>query len=218
MEPVRKIRWEYWQHPLGGSREWVPEDEARPSEYMGADHEDDDGDEVEDGFVRPDRLAALPVLIPTSAGLVPTKIAADTTKAFDFWTGHANFNISEEVLEEIEEFPGVETLDVLTRYRFKVGFGKAFAAGGWNTSRIRRGIERLLGADPSSRDGRPDVDRAIVEVESEAREKGQFWALLALPNGSVDFVRSGDDRAVVRRLADYVNAKTAVGGEVYYDL
>jgi hypothetical protein len=40
--------------------------------------------------------------------------------------GHTNFDITRRVAETIEITEGVETLDIYTRYRFRISVGKAF--------------------------------------------------------------------------------------------
>jgi hypothetical protein len=40
--------------------------------------------------------------------------------------GHTNFDISKKIAQIIERTDGVETLDIFTRYRFRVSIGKAF--------------------------------------------------------------------------------------------
>jgi hypothetical protein len=47
-------------------------------------------------------------------------------KIFNFWIGHTNFDITHKVADVIEKTDGVETLDIFTRYRFRIAVGKAF--------------------------------------------------------------------------------------------
>ena len=54
----------------------------------------------------------------------PVKIA--TEKDFNFWMGHTNFPISQPILELITLCPGVESADILTQYRFRIGIGMLF--------------------------------------------------------------------------------------------
>ena len=196
---ARKIIWEYWQHPLGSQDEWVSEEKARPTAVMGyepGDYADDD--EGGDGFDHPEKVRPI---LPTSSGFVPVRIYADTPKAFDFWIGHTNFDVTNRVASRIKRFEGVETLDVLTRYRFRVGFGKAFGREGLSTT-LRRGIARVLAADPERRDGRPEV----------------MWAALVLPDGKIDSCGTKDHAEFEDRVGVYQRTRDAVGGEIYYDL
>jgi hypothetical protein len=62
----------------------------------------------------------------TSMGIIPYNEHTDCCKIFNFWIGHTNFNLSNRVIEIIQKIDGIETLDIFTRYRFRVSFGKAF--------------------------------------------------------------------------------------------
>jgi len=50
----------------------------------------------------------------------------DISKLFNFWVCHCNFNIDEDCVSIIEECAGVETLEIITRYRFRIAVGKVF--------------------------------------------------------------------------------------------
>ena len=62
----------------------------------------------------------------TPMGIVPFNEHTACTKTFKFWIGHTNFDISPKAKNIIENTQGVETLDIFTRYRFRISIGKAF--------------------------------------------------------------------------------------------
>jgi hypothetical protein len=62
----------------------------------------------------------------TPMGIIPVTENTASGKIFNFWTGHTNFNITKKITSLIEETEGVETLDIFTRYRFRIAVGKAF--------------------------------------------------------------------------------------------
>lgn len=62
----------------------------------------------------------------TPMGVMPVTDNTISTKIFNFWTGHTNFNISTSVADTIQRCDGVESLDVFTRYRFRISIGKVF--------------------------------------------------------------------------------------------
>ncbi len=64
--------------------------------------------------------------IITPMGLIPYTENTASSKIFNFWVGHTNFNLSRKVVDIIETSDGVETLDVFTRYRFRIAIGKVF--------------------------------------------------------------------------------------------
>ena len=65
-------------------------------------------------------------VIATPMGIVPVNENTCSGKIFNFWVGHTNFDITRNIAAIIESTQGVETLDVFTRYRFRISIGKAF--------------------------------------------------------------------------------------------
>ena len=72
-------------------------------------------------------------------GIIPYNEYTASSKIFNFWTGHTNFNIIDSVAYSIETTEGVETLDIFTRYRFRIGIGKAF-----EDREVMRSIEKKM--------------------------------------------------------------------------
>ena len=75
----------------------------------------------------------------TTMGIIPYNEYTASSKIFNFWTGHTNFNIIDSVAYSIETTEGVETLDIFTRYRFRIGIGKAF-----EDREVMRSIEKKM--------------------------------------------------------------------------
>jgi hypothetical protein len=146
----------------------------------------------------------------TPAGPVPIHIYGHLPANFDFHIGHTNFTIDEAAQRALTAVEGVETLDVMTRYRFRVGIGLAFEG-----EKVRRGIEAALNAR------RPFVPP--LELDDEAATKlsllgeagtasGKFWAAYLVPNGSLDVFRTDDRAAYEARLDLYIQARGLAGG------
>lgn len=79
----------------------------------------------EEGELNTHKIKRNHVLL-TNMGMIPYNEHTDCSKIFNFWIGHTNFNISNRIANLIQDIDGVETLDIFTRYRFRVSFGKAF--------------------------------------------------------------------------------------------
>ena len=81
--------------------------------------------------------------IPTAPFMVPVdeKMLENIslTTNFDCWMGHTNFNITTEVLDELNGVQGVEVLKVCSRYRFFIGVGRMF-----EFSDVRQHIEKKV--------------------------------------------------------------------------
>jgi hypothetical protein len=64
--------------------------------------------------------------IVTPFGILPLTEQTMASKHFKFWVGHANFKLTEDFYKVIGQHPGIETLDILTPYRFRIAVGKMF--------------------------------------------------------------------------------------------
>lgn len=105
---------EYLEDMLEGKEEFVEEDEAQPPQ-----EQVDLGDELS-MFEKPIKT------IITPFGVLPLTETSLASTHFKFWVGHTNFKILDSYIELIEACPGVETIDVLTPYRFRIAIGKLF--------------------------------------------------------------------------------------------
>lgn len=110
------IVWEKWVDPYGTNLESV--------EWPGYDNENIIEDEEEDFHKKPS-INKFNALV-TNMGVIPFNEYTDCTKIFNFWTGHTNFDLTKRVASLLQSIDGVETLDIFTRYRFRISFGKAF--------------------------------------------------------------------------------------------
>lgn len=118
MMTEHKIIWEKWNDPFGENL-----DELKWNKY---DHEElDDASELfEEELIKAN---SKPIkVIASPLGLIPYNEHTASSKIFNFWVGHTNFNISKPIVDIIEKCDGVELLDIFTRYRFRIGIGKCF--------------------------------------------------------------------------------------------
>jgi hypothetical protein len=123
------IIWEKWRDPYGSDD--TPEIQSIIEDMLNkkladqdieSDTEEPIDETVENaGFIK----HKMPMMI-TPIGLIPLTENTAPGKIFNFWTGHSNFNITQKISNIIEDTYGVETLDIFTRYRFRIGVGKAF--------------------------------------------------------------------------------------------
>lgn len=123
-----KIVWQKWSNPFGSEEEidamnhYLPEDiEEEIQEHEEELYEPNTlEDHNKDMSMNKLRVIATPM------GILPLTENTDICNIFNFWIGHSNFDITKNIANIIEQVPGVETLDIYTRYRFRVGVGKAF--------------------------------------------------------------------------------------------
>jgi hypothetical protein len=118
-----QIIWEKWRDPYGyDDLSDFNEQIKQQQETLIDENEDDYGNE------KPN-IDTFKYKIPfmfTPMGIIPYSENTASNKIFNFWTGHTNFNLSAKICDIIENTEGVETLDIFTRYRFRVSIGKAF--------------------------------------------------------------------------------------------
>ena len=64
--------------------------------------------------------------IMTPFGILPLTEQTKASSHFKFWVGHSNFKLTEDFYKVIGQQPGIEALDILTPYRFRIAVGKMF--------------------------------------------------------------------------------------------
>jgi hypothetical protein len=112
------IVWEKWIDPFGQALE-----EAKWTDYDNEIETLDDIEYIDEEGVELKSIKA----IATPMGIIPYNELTAPGHLFNFWVGHTNFDITKSIALIIEETPGIEILDIFTRYRFRIGIGKCFA-------------------------------------------------------------------------------------------
>ena len=127
-----QIIWQKWQDPFG-------EDDVLNENFdpdLGEYTDDEDNKDI----VSLDNETAKKIrVIATPMGIIPITENTASNKIFNFWLGHTNFDITKNIALLIEELAGVETLDIFTRYRFRIAIGKAF-----DDSLVMRNINKTV--------------------------------------------------------------------------
>ena len=124
-----KIVWEKWYSPFGEDDIY---EQKILDEYLSEVDGDDSDDETTDATLLPEKNLILSKQLSnqkfmiTPMGVMPVTENTESCKIFNFWTGHTNFDISTKVATIIERCDGVESLDIFTRYRFRISIGKVF--------------------------------------------------------------------------------------------
>jgi hypothetical protein len=127
MELTNKIIWQKWLDPFGNESDDTEHDPYTGNYYDEEHYNDTEEEEDEDEILKKNLTKNKQVkVIATPMGIIPMNENTMSGKIFNFWMGHTNFNITKKVADIIEQTDGVETLDIFTRYRFRIGVGKAF--------------------------------------------------------------------------------------------
>jgi hypothetical protein len=125
---VPSIVWQKWTDPFldGDITHSTPEDFIQQPEYIDdINDEDEDDSNISDLEPDPNQKKEMKVVL-TPLGIIPYDETTSIGHAFNLWIGHTNFDLSTKVSNIIEKTNGVETLDVFTRYRFRIGIGQLF--------------------------------------------------------------------------------------------
>jgi len=123
------IMWQKWVDPFGRDDEESKSEEFSNYTQDVSNLEDDDTDDQKEKvneFIAEKKIRYGVKVIATPMGIIPVNDNTSSGKIFNFWMGHTNFDITKKVAETIEITEGVESLDIYTRYRFRISIGKAF--------------------------------------------------------------------------------------------
>tara|TARA_R100000008_G_scaffold61061_1_gene38473 strand:- start:104 stop:568 length:465 start_codon:yes stop_codon:yes gene_type:complete len=111
MDVFEEVDSDYAEEPL------IDEDQFLESEYSEIEKEEQNAREE----------SIIPVQgVMTPYGMLPITDDTLASRKFKFWVGHSNFRLTEDYYGIIGPVEGVETLDILTPYRFRIGVGKMF--------------------------------------------------------------------------------------------
>ena len=64
--------------------------------------------------------------VVTPFGVLPLTEQTRASHYFKLWVGHSNFKLTKDFYKVIGQQPGIEALDILTPYRFRIAVGKMF--------------------------------------------------------------------------------------------
>ena len=131
-EELPQIIWEKWYSPFGEDdidlKDQIMEDMMdQLNQAISQKTEEDLDNELDFQLSQsPKNLGKQQKYMMTPMGIMPVTENTESSKIFNFWTGHTNFDICQIVATTIEKCEGVESLDIFTRYRFRISVGKAF--------------------------------------------------------------------------------------------
>jgi hypothetical protein len=202
MSEKRRIIWEKWENP---SVFPIKDFKAMMSFLSEGDtFRDNQGNlqlinqsyDIEDPDVEPKMMVA-------HGSPIPFNPKTDIGKSFQIWIGHTNFNLNADITNALNRFTGVEILRILTRYRFLIGFGKAFLSSPDHdedsknpdstfdpTRKIREDINKFF---ESTKIEEEIYASSIVSENQPITIKSKYWAEYILPNGKKKVVVSEED-------------------------
>ncbi len=169
--------------------------------------------------------------ILTPQGPLPLTENNKPSVVWNLWILHTNVELTEDLKNKIKLIPGVELLNVLTRYRVLVSLGKIF-----DSAKVKVDIEAVIhdhvkdidiSVDEVSSLGPSalslesfDVAEAIVEdiriMKDTLSKQAKYWIICVLPNNSMDVITSDskNDEDFKDKLMIYNETVRNFGGQV----
>lgn len=180
---IKKIIWEKWLDPFDDDDD-QPEEENNKNEWR------DSYEKAEDMA----RKAVTGPMLVGPMGIIPIKEGAKPGKLYNFWMMHTNFNITKSVKDTLKKMDGVEAVDIFTRYRARLAFGKVF-----EEEVVKNSIEQALLKIPEVK-----KDTALTD---KLNQKYKFWALLELSNKQIKIIGNDTKEKVQQSIVEWPNAK-----------
>lgn len=184
-----KIVWEKWIDPFLGEE---PEPEPKQEEESGKFKDSYEKFEETIKSIQNEKQPRPyngPVIVGPM-GVIPMTENNFPSKIYCFWIGHTNFNITPRIREIIKKSPGVESLDVFTRYRFRIAIGKAFLN---DKDLFGRAVMQLIEKQLCKEENKQEEvvvkasiqDKNISLLKKHLQSKYKHWAIFKLPDGSL---------------------------------
>jgi hypothetical protein len=146
--------------------------------------------------------------------------------SFDFWVLHTNFDITIDIKEFIESTPGVESLDIMTRYRARIGMTKA---GLFNNTQVKQMIQNKIIAIDEYRNKSIETEvesqdfldfdemtKATIEkIKLDLESRGNNWVFYVFPNGEFS-IYDNETTPEIEEKAEFLRTlEFLIGGRVF---
>lgn len=111
----------------------------------------------------------------------------------EFWCASTNFWLTPAVVDKVRVVPGVETLRLLTNYRFVVSFGELF-----QSQAVKQAINAALGIKKRQK----PVDRMEL-FRRDIAAKHPYWAVIKHPSGKIEAFGDQQSQPVLTTINEY---------------
>ena len=199
----RKIIWSHQSFNFN-------ERKAKWEEYEGEEPSYDDGDynDLMDALPNSDKIGTL---LQTPFGFFNVDDQLNPFRRLEFWEASTNFDITSEIKYLIETTPGVEVLNILTRYRFLVAIGRAF-----DFRNVRIELDsRICGIKIES----TELVKEIKDLQ-EKLSVYKDYAIYIFPNGKIDWAVLESDESnkndYMSKVDTFMKARDLSNGKILY--
>jgi len=132
-------------------------------------------------------------------GILPINEKTLASKNFNLWIMHTNFTVDSVVADCIESCPGIETLDIITRYRCRLGFAEMFVVND-----VKDTLTKLLCEEPKPTNNNALAQESVVNFLSK---KYVYWALIVTKGNALVPIGSDKQEEVEQRINSEQNIK-----------
>jgi len=181
----KKIIWKKWANPFFDDEKKTDDLEEFKKEWK------DSYEELEEKNSQQERGQAAqnnvgPCLVGPM-GIIPLTEHNRADKVYNLWIMHTNFSITDTIKDILCEIDGVETLDIFTRYRARIGFGDAF-----DEHEVQDKIHDLLckvkEQEKLPETTQPSLPANIDILKKQASKQYKFWAIVVYQNNKVQLI------------------------------
>jgi len=174
------------------------EDQGQPS-HQEIHYIDNDEDSAN---LNIDSLVSLKVRTPF--GYFEPSYEFSPYKMFELWVANCNFQITNQILEQISSCEGVSAVKCLSRYSFIIGIERTFFSFGY----VRRILNEVLKLSE------PECNDSLIYEDSEDILKSTKWAAFIHPDGRSEKITI-DDFESEDEFNEYIeNLKRTKGGNI----
>lgn len=208
-----KIKFSRWEDPFGSNRDsfGISDEDFEDMSY------DDDGS----NHMNNERVPVK--IVCTHNGMMPIAEHSMAGDIFHFWNINTNFDLTESIIQIIEESEGVETIFPLTRYKMRIGIPRS---GLFDEQDVQNRIERNVRKHFECSDEilfisqalgtNPDVVSNIQSKIRNLRKSYSYWAILVMPNAEIETLKSNIiNDSFYQKLNNMKNVENLVGGKVF---
>lgn len=189
---MKKIAWEQWNDP----------------------YKMEEKDEVDDDVI----ISSMKPAIGTPYGILPITDNMMASSRFDFWMLYTNFDITKNFVAQLESVSGVETIEVYTRYRMRIGFPKTPFFDVQDTKYKIENIVREMNQQTIN-----NMVGQITQLYGETTTlkivdtckdllKRRFWNLYIYPNSHMDIIIADDYKEFSEKIEIMQYMESLIGG------
>ena len=204
MSTSKKIGWESWNAKIEEIlREEKPQPEEENEEFGMMDTDPE-------GLLKEYFVPVKQKVVYTPYGPYPAESSLKPSDRWDCWMCYTNFDLTNEIIEVLEDVNGIEALKPLGRYTFFVGIAKMF-----NTSEVRKEIEDTI-CNYTVSEVLDDAEIMLaVDLVKEQLDTNRYWSIFVSPQGEIDYIVSDDmNKQYLDELSELEALKQKIGGVI----